>query len=142
MPRTAIRIVLDVVLTIVIALLLLSARESLRLGSIAEGTAEGARLLFLFMDIGLGVWVIALVAIAVRGRRERRWAGRGITLFALLVGAVVNLLVVIAVGFAQTGSFPVTFFGYAVEAGICTLLAAVPAVSLSHRALAPRDTRR
>lgn len=133
MNHVPLRIALDLLGTIALALVILAAREGIRLGSAADGLAEGARRLFLFMDIGLGVWLIALVAIAIRGRRSDRWAKRGITLALLLAGGMINLLVVIAVGFAQQGRFPLTFVGYATDAGICALLAAVPVVSLVHQ---------
>ncbi|CAN5306353.1 hypothetical protein BH11ACT3_BH11ACT3_12740 [soil metagenome] len=138
MPRVPLRIALDVLLTIVFALVLLGLRETIQRGDAAAGFAEGARLLFLFMDIGLGVWLVALIVIAVRGRATSRWAGVGVTLLALLGGVIVNLLVVIVVGFAQRGSLPTQFVGYAIEAGICALLAALPAVTLIHRLVKPR----
>src|SRR3954470_6413519 len=101
MPRVPLRIALDVLLTIVFALVLLGLRETIQRGDPAAGFAEGARLLFLFMDIGLGVWLVTLIVIAIHGRATSRWAGVGVTLVALLAGVLINLLVVIVVGFVQ-----------------------------------------
>lgn len=136
MTRAILRILLDVGLTIVIALALLTLRFGLQLGSVGGGFAEGARELFLFMDIGLGVWLIGLIAIAVRGRREGRFAGVGVTLALAALGVVVNALTVLVVGLVQRGGVPDDFLGFAFTAGICTLLGAVPAVTVVHRLMA------
>lgn len=142
MTRALIRILLDVGLTIVLALVLLTLRFWVATGSAGEGFAEGARELFLFMDIGLGVWLVALVAIAMRGRSRGRYAGVGVTLALAALGVVLNALTVLVVGLVQQGGPPTEFLGFALTAGICTLLAAAPAVTLVHRAVpvAGRDT--
>lgn len=139
MGRTWLRLILDVLLTIAGALVVLGIKHSLPdTTPVAAGFAEGARRLFLFMDIGLGVWVIWLSVFAVRQARGGPALGRVATLIGVLVGVVVNLATVIVVGFAQTGAFPAEFVGYAVEAGIATLLIALAAVALVHRLLADR----
>ena len=138
MPRVILRILLVVALTIAIALLLLTLRFWVVLGSPGEGFSEGARELFLFMDVGLAVWLIGLVAVALRGRRDGRYAGTGVT-FALAAGGVaVNALTVLVVGLIQQGGVPADLLGYAFTAGICTLLAAVPAVTVVHRLIPDR----
>lgn len=132
--RTAGRIAAELLGTVAIALVLLGIVESLRAGDVAAGAVEGARLLFLFMDIGLGVWLVALVvaAVATRGRRF----GVAGTLVAALVGALANLATVTVVGIVQQGWAP-AFIGYAIEAGLAFLVAAAVAVPIAHRATRP-----
>jgi hypothetical protein len=128
MSRVVLRLVLDVVLTIAVALLLLGGWQSFLSGSASEGFAEGFRVLFNFMDVGLGVWLVLLVIVAVRAKNLS--AGR--TYLLLVIGAVVNLAVVITVGFIQGGWAPLLVL-FAIEAGICCLIAAAIVVPLVHR---------
>ena len=92
-----VRLILDVVGTIALALLLLGGWFSI----LGGGFPEGVRVLLNFMDIGLGVWVVLLVVFSVRGSRQARPP----VFRLLLAGAVVNLLVVTTVGFMQTGGW-------------------------------------
>ena len=133
MSRVVLRLVLDVVLTIAVALLLLGGWQSFLSGSASEGFAEGLRVLANFMDVGLGLWLVLLIVVAVRGSTQARpplSAGR--TYLLLLIGAVVNLAVVITVGFIQGGWAPLLVL-FAIEAGICCLIAAAIVVPLVHR---------
>lgn len=133
MSRVVLRVILDVVLTIAVALLLLGGWQSIPAGSASEGFAEGFRVLFNFMDVGLALWVVLLIVFAVRGSRQTRpplSAGR--TYLLLLIGAVVNLLVVITVGFVQGGWAPLLVL-FAIQAGICCLIAAAIVVPAVHR---------
>ena len=130
MSRTPARIILDVALTIVVSLLILGLWQALLGGSLAAGFGEGARLLFLFMDVGLAVWVILLVIFAVR----RSSLGIGRTLLFAAIGTLANLLTVIVVGIIQQGWAPL-FILFAVEAGVAFLVAAALAVSLVHRVI-------
>jgi hypothetical protein len=127
MSRTVLRLVLDVVLTVALALLLLSGWQSLLAGSASEGFPEGFRVLFNFMDVGLGLWVVLLIVFAVR-----RSLSAPRTYLLLVIGAVVNLLVVITVGFIQGGWAPLLVL-FAIEAGIACLVAAAIVVPLVHR---------
>jgi hypothetical protein len=132
MSRVVLRLILDVVLTVAVALLLLGGWQSILSGSAAAGFAEGFRVLFNFMDVGLGLWLVLLIVFAVRSRALS--ARRAYLL--LVVGAVVNLLVVITVGFVQGGWAPLLVL-FAVEAGIACLIAGAIVVSLVHRLVKP-----
>ena len=135
MTRTALRPILDVVLTVVLALVLLGGWQTLLSGSASDGFAEGFRVLVNFMDVGLAIWVVLLVVFTIRtGSRGGISGGR--TYLVLLVGVVLNLLVVTVVGFAQGGWAPLLVL-FAIEAGIACLLAAAVVVPLVHRVLAP-----
>ena len=124
MSRVVLRLILDVVLTIAVALLLLSVW----VGSVGEGV----RVLFNFMDVGLAIWLILLIVSAVRARSlsARR------TFVLLAIGTVVNLLVVITVGFIQGGWAPQLVL-FAIQAGITCLVAGAIVVSLVHRLVKP-----
>lgn len=131
MSRPVLRLVLDVVLTIAGALLLLGVWQWFLSGSVADGFGEAVRVLFNFMDVGLGLWVVLLIVFAVR-----RSLTTGRTLLLLLIGAVENLLVVITVGFIQGGWAPLLVL-FAIEAGIACLVAAAIVVPLVHRFVKP-----
>ena len=122
---------LDIALTIVLSLVFLAALQLALGGELLAGFAEGARLLFLFMDIGLGVWVLLLLIVGL-ARRELS-VGRVVGFAAL--GAAVNLLTVIVVGFVQGGTAPWAFILFAVEAGIAFLAAATIVTLIVHRRL-------
>lgn len=119
MARVVGGIALQVVLAIVVALVLGAIWQWFLKGQLMEGLAEGSRLLFFFMDVGLVVWVVILV---VRAVRRRRASGVTATLIAAVVGVIVNGLVVAIVGFAQGGWNPM-FVLFAVEAGVTFLIA-------------------
>jgi hypothetical protein len=127
-------VILRLLVAIVVALVLLALWLWLLSGSLTEGVGEAARLLFLFMDIGLAVWLVLLVVGAVRG-----W-GRGSVLLSALLGVVLNLITVTVVGFIQGGAAPWAFILFAVEAGAAFLVGAVVAVLLvkGPTAAAPR----
>jgi len=135
MTRTALRPILDVVLTIVLALLLLGGWQTILSGSASDGFAEGFRVLVNFMDVGLAIWVVLLIVFTIRARSRGGISG-GRTYLFLLVGVILNLLVVTVVGFAQGGWAPLLVL-FAIEAGIACLLAAAVVVPLVHRVLAP-----
>ena len=121
MTRPAVRIALEFVLTVVVALILLGAVETAKQADFGAGFAEGVRLLFLFMDVGLGVWLLGIIIVAARTRGAR--PGVRMTLLLALIGALANLATVTVVGLVQQGKLPTIFIGYAIEAGICFLLA-------------------
>jgi hypothetical protein len=130
MSRSVLRLVLDVILTIAVALLLLGGWQSFLSGSAAEGFPEAFRVLFNFMDVGLLVWVVLLIVGTLRLRR----LSAGHTYLLLLGGAVLNLIVVAVVGFVQGGWAPLLVL-FAIEAGIACLVAAAIVVPLVHRVL-------
>ena len=124
MSRVVLRLALDVVLTIAVALLLLSLWVS--------SAGEGVRVLFNFMDVGLAIWLVLLIVSAARSKAvsARR------TYVLLVIGAAVNLLVVITVGFIQGGWAPQLVL-FAIQAGIACLVAAAIVVPLVHRFVKP-----
>jgi len=130
MSRVVLRLILDVVLTVAVALLLLGGWQSILAGSAVDGFPEAFRMLFNFMDVGLGLWTVLLIVFAMRSRALS--ASR--TYLLLLIGTVVNLLVVITVGFIQGGWAP-TLVLFAIEAGIACLVAAAIVVPIVHRVL-------
>ncbi|WP_309619717.1 hypothetical protein [Salinibacterium sp.] len=139
MSRAVGRIVVDVLLTVALSLLLLTLWRAMVTGSFAEGAAQAFQRLFLFMDIGLLVWAVLLAVASAR----RRPAGAGLTLVFAAVGALVNLLAVVVVGFVQQGAWAIEFILFAIEGGIAFLLAASIIVLLVHRLiLKPSPERR
>lgn len=136
MNRAALRIILDVVLTIALSIAFITAFLWLFTANIIDSAGEAARMLFLFMDVGLVVWVLLVVVVAVRSRgtRPRAWT----TLLFAVAGALANLLVVVIVGFIQSGQLQTTFMLFAIEAGIAFLVAAVVVVPIVHAAVKPR----
>jgi hypothetical protein len=125
MSRVALRLVLLVVFTIVFALVLLTGWQAFLGTSLPDAAAEAARLLFLFMDVGLLAWVILLIIAVAR----KRPPSPGAVLGFAAIGVAVNLVVVTVVGFIQGGWAPL-FVLFAVEAGIATLVAVLLALGL------------
>lgn len=138
MPRPVLRLILDVVLTIVLALLILGIWQTVLGGQPSEGFPEGVRLLFNFMDVGLAIWVIFLIVRVVRTRPNGPSAAA--TWVSLLVGAILNLIVVTVVGFIQGGTGPWLVL-FAIEAGIGSLVSAAIVVPIVHRLLATRPPK-
>jgi len=136
MSRVVLRLVLDVVLTIAVALLFLVLWQWFLTESLADGFVEALRVLFNFMDVGLGVWAILLIVAAVRGRTRGGGPGAGLTWVFALVGAVVNVIVVAVVGFIQGGWAPLLVM-FAIAAGIAVLIAAAIVVPTVHRLVNP-----
>jgi hypothetical protein len=130
MRRPVLRLILDVVLTIALALLLLGGWQSFLSGSAADGFAEAVRVLFNFMDVGLAIWLILLIVWVVQLRPAGPSAGR--SYLWLLVGVILNLLVVTVVGFVQGGWAPLLVL-FAITAGVACLAAAAIVVPLVHR---------
>jgi hypothetical protein len=126
------RPVLDVAGTILIALVILGAWFSLLFGSLGEGAAEAVRVLFNFMDVGLGVWAVLLIVFTIR-----RTLTAGRAYLFLVIGAVLNALTVVTVGFIQGGWAPLLVL-FAIQAGFACLVAAAIAVPVVHRATAGR----
>lgn len=132
MNRAALRIVLDVLLTIALAIAAITGFLWIFTANVIDSAGEAARLLFLFMDVGLVVWVVLIIASAVRSRGSRPGVAR--TLLFAVIGALANVVVVIVVGLIQGGDVA-TFVLFAVEAGIAFLIAALIAVPLVHRVI-------
>jgi hypothetical protein len=138
-PRPVLRLILDVVGTTALALLILGGWFSIVGGeALSAAFGEALRVLFTFMDVGLGVWVVLLVVgVVVSIRRGAATQPAGKVYLLLLVGVVVNLLVVTTVGFVQTGGLDALLVGFAVQAGIACLIAGAVVVPLVHRTTRP-----
>lgn len=119
MTRPVLALVAEVLLVIVVALLLGALWQWFLAGDLTEGAIEGARLLVLFMDVGLVVWLIALIILTVR---RRALPGIGLTLAIAVAAVALNAIVVLIVGFVQGGWAPL-YVSFAIEAGIAFLIA-------------------
>lgn len=136
MSRVVLRLILDVVLTIAVALLLLGGWFSI----LGGGFPEGFRVLFNFMDVGLALWlVLQIIVIVLRSRQARSPVlSPARAYLLLLIGAVVNALVVLVVGFAQGGWAPLLVL-FAIEAGLACLIAAAIVLPIVHRLVKPPE---
>jgi hypothetical protein len=133
MTRT-LAIVLQLAIAIVVSLALLTLWQWLieDFGDgLGEAFVQAARLLFLFMDVGLVVWLALLIVGAVR-RRGIGWGIRG-SIGAAFLAALTNLVVVIVVGFVQ-GGWAMLFVLFAVAGGLAFVIGAV----IAALAIAPR----
>lgn len=136
MSRVVLRLILDVVLTIAVALLLLGGWFSI----LGGGFPEGFRVLFNFMDVGLALWlVLQVIVIVLRSRQARSPVlSPARAYLLLLIGAVVNALVVLVVGFVQGGWAPLLVL-FAIEAGLACLIAAALVLPIVHRLVKPPE---
>lgn len=136
MSRVVLRLILDVVLTIAVALLLLGGWFSI----LGGGFPEGFRVLFNFMDVGLALWLVLQIIVIVLGARQARSPvlSPARAYLLLLIGAVVNALVVLVVGFVQGGWAPVLVL-FAIEAGLACLIAAAIVLPIVHRLVKPPE---
>lgn len=119
MARTIVALVVEVLVVLLVALLLGAFWQWFLTGDLASGVGEAVRLLFLFMDVGLAVWVVALIVITAR---SRALPGVGVTLVAAIAGVVINAVVVLIVGFVQGGWAPL-YVLFAISAGTAFLVA-------------------
>lgn len=136
MSRVVLRLILDVVLTIAVALLLLGGWFSI----LGGGFPEGFRVLVNFMDVGLALWLVLQIIVIVLGARQARSPvlSPARAYLLLLIGAVVNALVVLIVGFVQGGWAPVLVL-FAIEAGLACLIAAAIVLPIVHRLVKPPE---
>ena len=127
--RLILTLLAQVALVLGVAVLLGALWQWFLTGDLASALPEGARLLFFFLDVGLVVWVIALVVLAVR---QGTLPGLGITLLWAFIGVVVNAIVVLVVGLVQ-GGWAGLFVLFALEAGVAFLLAVLIVTPLVRR---------
>lgn len=127
--RLILALVAEVALVLGVAVLLGALWQWFLTGDPAAALPEGARLLFFFMDVGLVVWVVALVVLALR---RRTLPGLGATVLWAFIGVVVNAIVVLVVGLVQ-GGWAALFVLFALEAGIAFLLAVLLVAPLARR---------
>lgn len=116
MGRKVAWIAMELALSIAIALIILTAWQGLLSGSIVDGFFEAAKLLFLFMDVGLVAFLLWLILRSARNVRPLAGIGA-------LVAALVNLMVVVIVGFIQGGAALWAFILFALTAGVAFILA-------------------
>jgi hypothetical protein len=136
MTRTIVALIVEVLLVVLVALLLSALWQWFLAGDLASGVVEGARLLFLFMDVGLAVWVVVLIVMTVR---RRALPGIGETLLAAIVGVVLNAIVVLIVGFVQ-GGWALLYVMFAISAGVAFLIAVLIVAPIIRRLFRPGVT--
>jgi hypothetical protein len=136
MTRTIVALIVEVLLVVLVALLLSALWQWFLAGDLASGVVEGARLLFLFMDVGLAVWVVVLIVMTVR---RRALPGIGETLLAAIVGVVLNAIVVLIVGFVQ-GGWALLYVMFAISAGVALLIAVLIVAPIIRRLFRPGVT--
>lgn len=93
---------------------------------------EGPNLIFVFMDIGLVIWMVLLIIGGIR--RQGLGAGRAGTIIAAVVAALGNL-VVITVLVVQSGSTDLIAIGIGALAGAVFVAGAALATIVAHRLL-------
>jgi hypothetical protein len=93
---------------------------------------EGPNLIFVFMDIGLVIWMVLLIIGGIR--RQGLGAGRAGTIIAAVVAALGNL-VVITVLVVQSGSTDLIAIGIGALAGAVFVAGAALATVVAHRLL-------
>ena len=125
MGRKVAWIAVELILSILFALILLTAWQGFLSGSVVQGFFEGARMLFLFMDVGLVAFLVWLIIRAVRGGRPYAAPGAG-------VAALLHRVVVLIVGFVQGGAAPFGFLLFALTAGSWFVLAVLLATPIAH----------
>jgi hypothetical protein len=131
---TIVALVAEIALVLGVAVLLGAAWQWFLTGDLAEALPEGARLLFFFLDIGIVMWVVALVVLTLR---RRRLPGVGVTLLWALIAVVLNAIVVLVVGLVQ-GGWAALFLVFALEAGVAFLVAVLVVAPIVRRVAFPR----
>lgn len=129
MARPIVALIAEVLLVVVVALLLGTSLQWFLTGDLPSAVVEGARLLFLFMDVGLVVWLVVLVVMVVR---RRTLPGIGVTLLAAIGAVVLNAIVVLIVGLVQ-GRWAPLYVLFAIEAGIAFLIAVLVVAPIIRR---------
>jgi hypothetical protein len=132
MSRVVLRLILDVVLTIALALLFLALWQWLLADLTGNPFPEAVRVLFNFMDVGLAIWVVLLIIWAIRGRTRGSGPSAALTFLFLLIGTVANAVVVTIVGFIQGGAGPWLVM-FAIVGGFAVLVSAAVVVPIVHR---------
>jgi hypothetical protein len=125
MGRKVAWIAVELILSILFALVILTAWQGFHNGSVVDGFFEAVKMLFLFMDVGLVAFLLWLIIRSVRGGRPYAAPGA-------LVAAMLNLIVVLIVGFVQGGAAPFMFLLFALTAGIAFVLAVLFATPIAH----------
>lgn len=132
MGRKIAWIAVELTLSLAFALMILTAWLGLHGGSVTDAFLLACHHLFLFMDVGLVVFLLWLVLRAARNARPYAAIGAA-------VGALLNLLAVLLIGLAQEGAVPTDFLLTAVTAGIAFVLAVMVATPIAHGLTRERD---
>ena len=125
MGRKVAWIAVELILSILFALVILAAWKGFLYGSVGDGFFEAVHHLFLFMDVGLVAFLLWLILRAVRGGRPYAAPGA-------LGAALLNLVVVLIVGLVQEGGVPLEFLRFALAAGIAFVIAVLLATPIAH----------
>ena len=125
MGRKVAWIAVELILSILFALVILAAWKGFLDGSVGDGFFEAVHHLFLFMDVGLVAFLLWLIIRAVRGGRPYAAPGA-------LGAALLNLVVVLIVGMVQEGGVPLEFLRFALAAGIAFVIAVLVATPIAH----------
>jgi hypothetical protein len=132
MGRKVAWIAVELILSILLSLAILTAWKGFLLGSIVDGFFEAVRELFLFMDVGLLAFLVWLVIRTAHGGRPYAAPGA-------LVAVLLNLVVVLIVGAAQDGGGPLEFVPAALTAGAVFVIAVLLATPIAHGFTRERD---
>ncbi len=130
--RRVLWVVLVALLAVVFAMLLLAGWYAFAYGS-ANPFGDAAHRLFLFTDVGIAAWLVALIVFAVRGRFDFTRV-----FVAAILGAALNGVVVLIVGLIQRGEPPVDFLIWAAEGGVAFVLASLAAGVVAPAIVRPR----
>ncbi len=125
MGRKVAWIAVEMILSILITLAILTAWQGFLTGSIVDGFFDSLRLMFLFMDVGLVAFLAWLIIRAVQGRRPY-------AVLAAIVATFVNGIVVLIIGFVQGGAAPFGYLLFAITGGMAFVLAVVVATPIAH----------
>jgi hypothetical protein len=126
--KRALWVLLLVVISVAIAYLLLAGYQSLVSATPADGFASAGTMLFFFMDVGLIAFALTMIVFAVRRIHKYGW----VVLVAFLA-TVLNLIVVVVVGFIQGGAAPWAFMLFATLAGTAFLIGVLIAAPIAKR---------
>ncbi len=128
MKRRVLWVVLLVVIATAIAYGVLAAWQALISSPPVEAFGSAATLLFTFMDVGLIAFLLAMIVFAIRGIHKYGWV-----VLAAFLATVLNMIVVLVVGFIQGGAAPWAFLLFAVWAGFAFLIGVLIAAPIAKR---------
>ena len=132
MGRKVAWIVVELVLSILFALVILTAWQGFLTGSVVNGFFDALNMLFLFMDVGLVMFLLWLILRSARNEPPKAALGA-------LGAAGINLVAVLIVGFIQGGAAPWAFLLFALTAGVAFVLAVLVATPIAHGFTRERD---
>jgi hypothetical protein len=132
MGRKVAWIAVELILSILFSLAILTAWKGFLRGSVVDGFFDAARELFLFMDVGLVAFLIWLAIRSAVGGRPYATPGA-------VAAVLINLIVVVIVGAVQDGGGPLEFVPAALTAGTVFIIAVLLATPIAHGFTRERD---